>query len=153
MGPDLSRAPGAQCSQNSTLPVPQVITDGSAPLVFDLIPEYSTEQVVLFWQPLSCFLQWSPSLFVLDDWSYYCAEQFMMAERARRFQDRRAEGLIMSSSDPSARKRIGRGVRNFDKAAWDRVREDAVLAGNFANFSQNLAMKQHFSEHWHQMFG
>ena len=49
----------------------------------------------------------------------------------------------MSSPDPSAHKRIGRGVCNFENAVWDRVREDAVLAGNFAKFSQNPTMKHH----------
>ena len=67
----------------------------------------------------------------------------MMAEKARPFQDRRAEELIMSSPGPSAHKRTGRGVRNFDNAVWDRVREDAVLAGNFVKFSQNPTMKHH----------
>ena len=49
----------------------------------------------------------------------------------------------MSSPDPSAHKCISRGVRNFDNTVWDRVREDAVLAGNFAKFSQNPIMKYH----------
>ena len=49
----------------------------------------------------------------------------------------------MSSTDPRAHKRVGRGVRNFDKAVWDRVREDAVLVGNFAKFSQNPTMTYH----------
>ena len=70
----------------------------------------------------------------MDDVPYYCAEQFMMAEKARLFQDRRTEELIMSSPDSSAHKRFGRGVRNFDNVVWDCVREDAVLAGNFAKF-------------------
>ena len=34
-------------------------------------------------------------------------------------------------------------MRNFDDAVWDRVRDDAVLAGNFAKFSHNPTMKQH----------
>ena len=67
-----------------------------------------------------------------------------MAEKARLFKARRAEELIMSSTDPSAHTRIGRGVRNFDNVVWDLVREDAVLAGNFAKFSQNPTMKHHF---------
>ena len=67
---------------------------------------------MLFWQPPSCFSQWSPSSFVVYDVSYSCAEQFMMAEKVRLFQDRCAEELIMSSPDPSAHKRMGRGVRN-----------------------------------------
>ena len=67
----------------------------------------------------------------------------MRAEKARLFQDRRAEELNMSSPDPTAHKRIGRGVRNFDNAVWDRVREDSVLAGNLAKFSQNPTVKYH----------
>ena len=67
----------------------------------------------------------------------------MMAEKARFFQDHLAEELIMSSPNPSAHDRIGRGVRNFDNAVWDCVREDDVLAGNFAKFSQNPTMKHH----------
>ena len=49
----------------------------------------------------------------------------------------------MSLPDPSAHKSIGRGVRNIDNTVWDRVREDAVLAGNFAKFSKNPTMKDH----------
>ena len=98
---------------------------------------------MLFWQPPSCFSQWSASLFVMDDVSYACAEQFMMAEQARLFQNRGAEKLIMSSLDPRAHKRIGLGVRNFDNVIWNCVREDDVLAGTFAKFSQNPATKQH----------
>ena len=96
---------------------------------------------MLFSQPPSCFSQWSPSSSVVDDVSYSCADQFIMPEKARLFQDHHAEELIMSSADPRAHNRIGRGVRDFDDAVWDRVREDAVLAGNFAKFSQNPTMK------------
>ena len=49
----------------------------------------------------------------------------------------------MSSPDPSAHKRIGRGVRNFDNAVWDRVCEDAFLAGNLPNSHRPPTMKQH----------
>ena len=53
----------------------------------------------------------------------------------------------MSSPDPSAHKHIGRGVRNFDSAAWDREKQNAVLFGNYAKFKQYPAMKHHL-EHW-----
>ena len=67
----------------------------------------------------------------------------MMAARARLFKDHRAVELIMSP-DPSAHKRIGRGVRNFDSAAWDREKQNAVLSGTYARFTQNPATKHHF---------
>ena len=67
----------------------------------------------------------------------------MTVEKARRFKDHGAVGLIMSSPDPSTHKRIGRGVRNFDSAVWDREKQNAVLCGNYAKFTQNPAMKHH----------
>ena len=65
----------------------------------------------------------------------------MMAEKASLFQDHRAVELIMSSPDPSTHKRIGRGVRTFDSAVGDREKQNAVLSGAYAKFTQNPAMK------------
>ena len=48
---------------------------------FDPSLEYSTDDVVLFWQPPSYFPPWSHSSFAVDDVPYSCAEQYMMAER------------------------------------------------------------------------
>ena len=59
------------------------------------------------------------------------------------FKDHRAVELIMSSPDPSAHKRIGRGVRNCDSAAWDTEKQNALLSGNYAKFTQSPAMKHH----------
>ena len=67
----------------------------------------------------------------------------MMAEKARLFKDHRAVELIISSPDPSTHKRIGRGMRNFDSAVWDREKQNAVLPGNYAKFTQNPAMKHY----------
>ena len=59
------------------------------------------------------------------------------------FKDHRAVELIVSSPDPSAHKRIGRGVRNFDSAAWEREKQNAVLSGKYARFTLNPAMNHH----------
>ena len=130
MGPDSPRAPEAWCPRTRTLQARtatawcprsgtlqvQINSTASyelAPSAFDPSLEYSTENVVLFWHSPSSFSQWSPSPFVVDGVPYSCAEQFMMAQKARLFQDRRPEELIMSTPDPSAHERIGRGVRNL----------------------------------------
>ena len=60
----------------------------------------------------------------------------MIAAKARLHNDHRAVELFMSSPNPSAHKRIGRGVRNLDSAAWDREKQNAVLSGNYAKFTQ-----------------
>ena len=65
----------------------------------------------------------------------------MMAEKAGLFKDHCAVELIISSPDPSTHKRIGGGVRKFDTAAWEREKQNAVLSGNYAKFTQNRAIK------------
>ena len=34
-------------------------------------------------------------------------------------------------------------MRNFDSAVWDREKQNAVLSGNYAKFTQNPAMEHH----------
>ena len=109
---------------------------------FDPSLDYSTDKVVLFWQPQSYFPPWSPSSFAVDDVSYLGAEQYMMAEKTRLFQDHLAVGLIMSSPSPSTRKRIGRGVRNFDFGVGVSEKQNAVLSGTYSKFTRNPAIKK-----------
>ena len=67
----------------------------------------------------------------------------MTAEEARVFKDHLAVELIMSSPDPSAHKRIGRGgMRNVDSAVLD-VKQNTVLSGNYAKSTQIPALKHH----------
>ena len=73
----------------------------------------------------------------------FCAEQYVMAEKARLLKGHRAVELIMPPPDPSTYKRVGRGVRNFDSAVGDREKKNAVLSGAYAQFTQNPAMKLH----------
>ena len=72
VGSDSNRAPEAQCSRTGTLQAQIINTDsdGLAPSAFDPSLEYSTEQVMLFWQPPSYFSQRSPSSFVVHGVSY-----------------------------------------------------------------------------------
>ncbi len=91
------------------------------------------------------FSQWYPCTFAVESWvladglrvEYNCAEQYMMAEKARLFGDDETLQKIMASSDPREQKRLGRSVKNFDPAKWDAVCMDVVGTGNFAKFHQN----------------
>ena len=74
----------------------------------------------------------------------------MIAKTTRIFQDDRAVGLIISSPSPRTRQRIGRGVRNFDSGAGNWEKQNAVLSGTYAKFTQNLAIKKSPFELWQQ---
>ena len=118
------------------------IAEPNSNTAFDPSLEYSSNKVVIFWQPPPYLPPWSPSSFAVDDVPHSCAEQYMMAEKTKLFQDHRAVGLIMSSPSPSKRKRIGRGVRNFDSGVGDREKQNAVLSGTYAKFTQNPAINK-----------
>ena len=57
VGPDSHRDPEAWCSRTGTLQaqIPNTASDGLAPSAFDPSLEYSTDNVVLFWQPRPIF--------------------------------------------------------------------------------------------------
>lgn len=84
--------------------------------------------------PLS---QWYPCTFVIDGATYNCAEQWMMAQKARLFWDVEALARIMATRDPAEQKALGKKVRGFKKAVWEAVARDVVVRGNLAKFSQN----------------
>ncbi len=99
-----------------------------------------TATMVLFWQPPAVFGQWTDSEFVIDGISYRCAEQFMMAEKARLFGDEAIRAQILASPSPRDQKALGRRVANFDSAVWEQACMDIVVRGNLAKFGQNPAM-------------
>lgn len=89
----------------------------------------------------SCLSQWWLADFSLDAQRYCCMEQYMMAEKARLFGDREILNQILASREPGQIKALGRQVRDFDSAVWDRCKYTVVLTGNFQKFLQNPALK------------
>ena len=94
-----------------------------------------TERFTFFWS--GPFSQWHPCRFVIDGLTYNCAEQFMMAEKARLFGDVAAERQIMAAAKPSDQKSAGRKVRGFSDEVWLSRARDIVYRANWAKFSQN----------------
>lgn len=108
---------------------------------FDGSQVIETDTMVLFWQPPGIFGQWTPSPFTVDGVAYTCAEQFMMAEKARLFGDEATRAKILATDSPRDHKALGRQVAGFDPDTWERACLAIVVRGNLAKFSQNPAMK------------
>lgn len=85
----------------------------------------------------ACLSQWWMCGFTVDGVEYSCAEQYMMAEKARMFGCQDMLEKIMEAKSPKVMKAYGRAVRNFDKETWDNACYDLVRRGNIAKFSQN----------------
>ena len=98
-----------------------------------------TDRFVFFWGGWPS--QWHPSPFVIDGQSYRCAEQYMMAEKARLFGDTEVLRKILKATSPRAQKALGRQVRGFDAGRWTAACRDAVYRGNLAKFSQDEELR------------
>lgn len=90
----------------------------------------------------SCFSQWFASPFTVDGVRYATAEHWMMAGKARLFDDDVALAKVLANDDPAAAKAAGRGVRGFDEARWLAQRFDLVVEGNLAKFSQHPSLRR-----------
>ena len=99
-----------------------------------------TEKFTFFWS--GTFSQWHPSPFMVDAIWYNCAEQYMMAEKAKLFHDTKKFQMILNAIEPVDQKRYGRLVENFVKETWDANAKNTAYKGNYAKFTQNENMKK-----------
>jgi ribA/ribD-fused uncharacterized protein len=88
------------------------------------------------------FSQWWESPFELDGARYLCAEQWMMAEKARLFGDEAKRVAILASPHPDEHQELGRRVAPFDDTVWKAAARDIVHRGNTAKFAQNPALAE-----------
>ncbi|MER7055346.1 NADAR family protein [Streptomyces sp. NPDC000351] len=105
---------------------------------------------LLFWghRPLpdgrigpSCLSQWWPSPFTVAGVEYATAEHWMMAGKARLFEDAEAERRVLAAAHPAGAKKAGRLVRGFDEAVWERERFRIVVEGSVHKFASDPALR------------
>ncbi len=106
-----------------------------------------TDKFVFFWRGWPA--QWFPSKFFDEAGTLYnCCEQYMMARKARLFEDREALQLIMEAASPREQQAIGRKVGSyssalpFDDNVWRPMARKIVGAGNLLKFSQNFELRR-----------
>ncbi|EKZ4974847.1 NADAR family protein [Listeria monocytogenes] len=90
----------------------------------------------------SCFSQWWICSFKVDGVEYNCAEQFMMAEKAKLFNDMEMREKILAAKHPKQAKDFGRLIRGFQEDIWLENRFNIVMRANQAKFSQNEELKK-----------
>lgn len=84
--------------------------------------------------------QWFTSPFEVDDTHYATAEHWMMACKAKLFQDEDMFSKIIQAKSPGTAKLLGRKVNNFEHTTWLQHRFDIVVLGNIHKFNQNQKM-------------
>ncbi|MFV3129115.1 NADAR family protein [Niveispirillum sp. KHB5.9] len=98
-----------------------------------MLPPRQYDRFTFFWN--GPFSQWHRCNFAVDGAIYNCAEQYMMAEKARLFGDEQALAKIMAAGHPRDQKAAGRRVAGFTEEAWNAVRLAIVQRGNRAKFT------------------
>jgi ribA/ribD-fused uncharacterized protein len=90
----------------------------------------------------SCFSQWWISPFDIDGITYRSAEHWMMAAKARLFNDADILKKILSAKSPAEAKKLGRMVNGFDNEQWQKESYSIVLKGNLHKFAQHPELKE-----------
>jgi ribA/ribD-fused uncharacterized protein len=81
--------------------------------------------------------QWHIVNFVIDGIKYNCCEQYMMASKARLFDDKEAYNKIMAATHPREQQSLGRIVKGYNQELWDKYKYNIVRNGNYHRFKQN----------------
>ncbi|MCB1178189.1 MAG: NADAR family protein [Leptospiraceae bacterium] len=110
---------------------------------------FQKEDFIFFWGhhkkneeiTKSCLSQWYDSTFIHENIKYLTAEHWMMAEKARLFNDKENFELIIKSNHPSEVKKLGRQIKNFNPELWNENKYKIVIEGNFLKFNQNKDLK------------
>lgn len=89
----------------------------------------------------SCFSQWWNSKFIHEGVVYHTTEHWMMAEKARLFNDHDSLIKILSAKSPGEAKKWGRSVIGFKQDTWEEHRFRIVVLGNYLKFTQNAALE------------
>lgn len=89
------------------------------------------------------FSQFYQCRFEVDGQVYRWAEQWMMAGKARLFDDEGSLQKIMAARSAQDCKQLGREVANYDDTRWSDARFDLVTQGSAAKFGQDAALKDY----------
>lgn len=109
-----------------------------------------TDKYVFFWGGV--FSNWYPAKFIVDGWSFENSEQYYMFEKATYFDDVEIASLILEEPDPKKAKKLGRAVKGFDDAEWDKVCVDTMMRAIRYKFTQNDDLMAKLLEHGDKTF-
>jgi ribA/ribD-fused uncharacterized protein len=89
------------------------------------------------------FSQWYPSSFIVGGIEYKTSEHWMMAQKAKLFNDQSSFDNIISATKPGEVKEIGRQIKSFKEDVWNSHKHAIVVQGNIHKFSQNPQLKDY----------
>ncbi len=92
------------------------------------------------------FSQFYASTFKVKGETYCCAEQWMMAQKAKLMGDDKSFKKIMRETNPIKIKSLGRRIKPWNQDLWEKKRFSIVLEGNMHKFRQNERLRKLLKE-------
>ncbi|MDO4649694.1 MAG: TIGR02452 family protein, partial [Eubacteriales bacterium] len=108
------------------------------------IEKPTMQEYTFFWkdnEENGCFSNWYLSDFVIEDFKYFCVEQYMMAQKAKLFHDADNYTAILRANTPADCKALGKKVTPFDSKVWNGACYEIVKTANRAKYEQNPNLK------------
>lgn len=90
-----------------------------------------------------CLSQWWEAGFSSEGAEYRTAEHYMMAAKARLFNDPATERKVLAARTPGEAKSLGRQIAEFDEDVWVAHRSAIVVAANVAKFSAHPKLRDY----------
>lgn len=100
------------------------------------------ENYLMFWKTGDYMSNWHLSPFTIDGVQFNCAEQWMMYSKAMLFGDTVIAKETLAESIPRNQKALGRKVKSFVSAVWEKECFDIMVKGCLQKFIQNPKMKE-----------
>jgi ribA/ribD-fused uncharacterized protein len=101
-----------------------------------------TDTHIYFFSNTDYLSNFYPSKFIVNNITYTCNEQYLMAQKAVLFNDLDAFSQIMNTTKPTIMKKFGRKVKNFNDEIWKLNRNRILYEGLIEKFKQNDSLKQ-----------
>lgn len=118
------------------------ITQGAAALIPQAVATQEPVKLTCFWGKQDPFSNWHEAPFILEGKTFRWNEQYMMYKKAELFGDTEMAEKIMVAPSPDDCKRLGRDVRGYVDEIWVANRQQVVLDGCRAKFTQYPSLAQ-----------
>lgn len=108
-----------------------------------------TDKHVFFWGGWPS--NWYTSLFTAyyngKKVTFYSSEQFFMFRKALYFEDFDSLKSILATGNPREAKEIGRRVKGFNDAEWDKVKYRIMFEAQYYKYAQNKDLQKELTSH------
>ena len=95
----------------------------------------------------------NPCEIYLNGLVYSWAEQYIQASKARLFDNDESEQLILYTDDPVEMKRLGRHVKNYNRAKWELNMEQICYVAEHAKYKRNEGLRKFLIDTGDLQFG